>query len=190
MYYNNIPDISLVPDVIDHIDLDTRNNLADNLRDGTGKVKNQRNRKGIGACGYKGVSFSDKTGNYRARIVVNNREVNLKTSKCIQPCIEFYKATCVHLNYPVLKEYTNVPDIKLPKRVINLIDKAFSYTVVDKQSQYVGVGWNKKQGKWNAIVVVQGGNKCVGSFDCDMQAALARDKFIKENNLSALLSLS
>lgn len=66
------------PEIIDHIDGDGLNNKIENLR----SVNNSDNRKNMrvqsrNSIGLCGVDYIKKTNKYRARIFVDNAEINL-----------------------------------------------------------------------------------------------------------------
>jgi hypothetical protein len=44
-------------------------------------------------------------------------------------------------------------------------------------SKYRGVSWNKRNGKWLASCEINGKQKYIGSFDCEKEAAIARDAY-------------
>jgi hypothetical protein len=48
-------------------------------------------------------------------------------------------------------------------------------------SQFLGVHLNKKSGKWRAKVRIDGKQITLGSHDSELEAALAREKFIAEH---------
>lgn len=51
-------------------------------------------------------------------------------------------------------------------------------------SKYLGVCYNKNNKNWRAYVSIEGRNKHLGSFKTEKEAALVRDTFILENNLT------
>ena len=58
----------------------------------------------------------------------------------------------------------------------------------DNKSGYVGVGFNKSKGKWEAYISVNNARKHIGQFDSKEEAVQARDNYIIENNLPHKLS--
>jgi HNH endonuclease/AP2 domain len=66
------------PNEIDHIDRNSNNNQRSNLRAAT-KSQNQANRNlnSNSLTGLKGVSFNIRRNKYRARIMVNYKEISL-----------------------------------------------------------------------------------------------------------------
>jgi hypothetical protein len=63
---------------LDHMDRDATNNRWDNLREANHQ-QNGKNRslKVTNTTGINGVSFDKKKGNYRARIMVNHKDIYL-----------------------------------------------------------------------------------------------------------------
>ena len=55
-------------------------------------------------------------------------------------------------------------------------------------SGFVGVGFNKSKGKWEASLKLNNIYKYIGRFNTKEEAALARDNYIIENNLPHKLS--
>ena len=58
----------------------------------------------------------------------------------------------------------------------------------DNKSGYVGVGFNKSKGKWEAYISVNNTRKHIGSFPTIEEAVQARDNYIIEHNLPHKLS--
>ncbi len=58
----------------------------------------------------------------------------------------------------------------------------------DNKSGYVGVGFNKSKGKWEASLKLNNIYKYIGSFHTIKEAVQARDNYIIENNLPHKLS--
>lgn len=47
-------------------------------------------------------------------------------------------------------------------------------------SRYVGVSWSQKSSKWQAYICPEGKKVALGYFDCELEAAAARDKAARE----------
>lgn len=77
---------------IDHRDNIRSNNRIKNLRNAT-KSQNLFNQgaQKNNSCGAKGVSRSDSKSNYRSRITINGRELNLGSFKTIESASAAYK---------------------------------------------------------------------------------------------------
>ena len=58
-----------------------------------------------------------------------------------------------------------------------------------KTSKYHGVSYRSDINRWRSFVIWDGNKKHLGSYETEMDAALARDKYIKDKGLSARLSL-
>ena len=58
----------------------------------------------------------------------------------------------------------------------------------DNKSGYVGVGFNKSKGRWEAYISVNNTRKHIGSFPTIEEAVLARDNYIIENKRPHRLS--
>lgn len=67
------------PKVVDHIDGDITNNRWNNLRECHGSTLNNANMKrpARNTSGFKGVSWSSRTGKWYASIMVKGRSINL-----------------------------------------------------------------------------------------------------------------
>jgi hypothetical protein len=51
--------------------------------------------------------------------------------------------------------------------------KQKTYNGKKTSSQYKGVSWHKRVGKWQSTIVINGKRKCLGSFTDEYQAYLA-----------------
>ena len=51
---------------------------------------------------------------------------------------------------------------------------------VNSSSKYTGVSWTKSINKWRAYIYVNGKNKYLGSFTCDLEASKAYEKALSE----------
>lgn len=58
-----------------------------------------------------------------------------------------------------------------------------------QHSRYKGVGWHKKQRKWNAYAFVDGTQVSIGSFGSELEAARARDAYVREHGLKLKINL-
>lgn len=191
MLKERIPDTSLLPSSVDHIDRDVTNNLMENLRDGSTKdlfCTNSRNRSALGASKYIGVSYSDKLrGKFQAAIQVNLQEVALLRYGVEMDCAEVYKSACKYLNFEIDPIYNDVIDIPLLDKYKKKIDTAIN-SERDRhlESKYKGVVWNRQRGKYVATIHIydnlsnSGRNVRVGTYEDDKTATIMRDLLILE----------
>lgn len=66
-----------LPEFIDHIDGDPRNNHIENLRAATKQQNNANQKKTRGSSKYKGVWWSKKDRRWIANIKINQRKIHL-----------------------------------------------------------------------------------------------------------------
>lgn len=59
-----------------------------------------------------------------------------------------------------------------------------------KQSQYLGVHWDKSRQRWRACVVLDNVKYLQKRYDSEYEAALARDECIKQHNLPLPLNFN
>ena len=59
-----------------------------------------------------------------------------------------------------------------------------------KQSQYLGVCWDKSRQRWRAVVVLDKVKYLQKRYDSEYEAALARDECIKQHNLPLPLNFN
>ena len=59
-----------------------------------------------------------------------------------------------------------------------------------KQSQYLGVHWDKSRQRWRAVVVLDKVKYLQKRYDSEYEAALARDECIKQHNLPLPLNFN
>jgi hypothetical protein len=61
----------------------------------------------------------------------------------------------------------------------------------NKTSKYVGVTWHKINNKWTSRIYINGENKYLGQFDCELAAAKAYQDKLKEidGNLKSFLNI-
>lgn len=93
---------------IDHIDRDPMNNRIENLR----SITRSENMQNTGlhrdnSSGYPGVSFHKRTGKYEARIMVNNKQINLGLFNTTEEAYLAYQLAKIeyHPNSPIAQQY-------------------------------------------------------------------------------------
>ena len=81
-----------IPKILDHIDKNPNNNKIENIRIATHSQNNSnRGMHKRNVSGYKGVAFLKDRNLYRAKLVVDKKQVYMKTFKTAE---EAYKAYC------------------------------------------------------------------------------------------------
>lgn len=88
-----------VPECLDHIDNNPRNNRIENLRPAT-IAQNNRNRgkQTNNTSGFKGVSWCKRDGKYGARIQINGEYISLGNYTDPKLAHEAYKAAAIRLH--------------------------------------------------------------------------------------------
>lgn len=85
-----------IPHIIDHIDLNGKNNRINNLREAS-KSQNEANRKRSAGntSGYKGVYPRGNSGKWFSRIHVSNKMISLGTFNTPESAHEAYKRASI-----------------------------------------------------------------------------------------------
>lgn len=163
----------LTEEQIDHRDGDGLNNTRDNMRIASNRQNgcNRVNQRPNSTTGLRGVSHQTKSGEYVARIVVNQRLVTLGTyaspvdaAKQYDQAAHFYHKEFACLNYSDIPRDLNW----LPPLYI----KVNTPRLAANKSPYRGVSWSRKYKYW----VSRHKRIHLGVFTNDKEAALAYDK--------------
>ena len=88
-----------------------------------------------------------------------------------KPC--GYKLVVNHINFNKLDN--RVANLEIVTNRQNTNQKHIS-----SYSQYVGVDWNKKMSKWRGTIRINGKQKHLGYFKCELAAAYAYQTALKE----------
>lgn len=155
--------------IVDHINGNGLDDRRSNLRFVSSAQNNMNRRPQRNASSpYKGVAISSDGNRWCAFIGVDRQLLHLgsfETQK--EAAIAYNEAAKQHFGkfarLNVLR--SDVPDKPLPSRKTS--------------STYVGVNWNKTCSKWVARVAHEKQQYWVGRFDSEIEAARARDEFIK-----------
>lgn len=169
------------------LELDRINNnkgyYPENLRwtDRTTQVRNTRKLIISNNTGFRGVT-ENSDGKYRATISIKHKSIHLGVYKTKIEAAKAYDSYIIKNN----TEHT--------KNMVLEKDEVIDYTKhmllnVTNTSGYRGVSYRKnKKNPWTSRVYFQGKYKSLGAFSTAKDAAIARDKFIKENKLTYKLN--
>ena len=137
--------------IVDHIDNNPLNNNLNNLQLVTVRHNLSKDKKSRSLVGTE----RSKTGNrWNARIKIKGKLTHLGS---------FFTEEEAHKCYiDAVKSIENGEEIKNSKRV--------------QASKYKGVQLNKQGSKWISNVYVNGKTKRIGSFKCELAAAVAYQK--------------
>ena len=75
--------------------------------------------------------------------------------------------------------YLNFPNELLTEKEFNKINVRRK-----KLSKYIGITYHKRDKKWCTSIIINNKNKFLGYYKTELGAALARDKYIIDNNLN------
>lgn len=166
--------------IVDHKDRNTLNNCKNNLRVAT-PAQNTWNYTATvdSSSGYRGVYFIKSTNKWKADIMVNGERLSLgyfyKKEDAAKArdvaAIEHYGEYAA-LNFPHY-DYSNhvvIPDMEPPT------------------SQYKGVNYNKRVGKWTARIQFNNKRILIGEFFSEVDAAMAQDLYVVQNGLERPLN--
>lgn len=151
--------------LVDHKDGNPRNNKRSNIRLCTQKENNQNRRKPITGklSSYKGVK--PRLGKYEASIGRGKSYQYLGTFESEEEAAIAYNDKAVEL----FGEFANLNDI--PEEYQDLKPRPYKGT-----SDFRGVMFHKRIGKWQASIQYNKKRLHLGYFDCEREAALAYNK--------------
>lgn len=169
-------------EILDHIDRNPLNNQKNNLRIATFS-QNCINRTKSEECTsfYKGVS-RDKNGRWDSRLKQNRRYIHIGI-------FDNERYAAIAYDLVAQKKYGNFAVLNIPNAnkeeidlVIDLLRNAKQH--VNCHSKYYGVTFDRKGNRWMSNVYLQPVKTTlyVGSFATELDAAIARDKFIDNGN--------
>lgn len=156
--------------MVDHLNQNKLDNRKSNLRLATHQ-DNMRNTKAKANKATKSVFKGVfKQGNgWQASISVDYKQIYLgffgtqrEAAKAYNDAAQKYHGEFAHLNDLSILTDADDPDIRTPQK-----------------SRYTGVSFHKKQRKWSAYVCYQKQQKVIGSFATELEAAQARDDYVK-----------
>jgi hypothetical protein len=172
--------------LVDHIDHDPKNNKDDNLRL-SNSVNNNHNRtkKPNTSSNYLGVSYQKSRNKFRASIRKDGQTYNLGIFKDAKTAALSYniKAKELYGEFANLNKFDDDNDDNI---IIDEEDNLRLLRVVNNDkskmkkpncsSKYFGVSFHKRHGKFLASIRKDGKLKHIGSFENEIEAALAYNK--------------
>jgi hypothetical protein len=155
---------------VDHIDGDRLNNTDDNLRIATRSenMRNQHRLKGTKKTSkYRGVYYNKKNKKWETSVTVNGKQIKLGCFESEDFAVRVRDGAALALH----GEFASLAAPHL---------EPITYPLEKRKttSRFIGVYYHQALGKF--VVMVK--RKHVGSFYSETEAALARDRYIIENN--------
>lgn len=160
---------------VDHINGDRFDNRAENLRVATRSQNraNVRVRAQSKYSPYMGVILDKGCGKFKAHIGYNKKRVNLGVYESAEYAARVRDGAAIALyrEFAVLQvpHLDPVPYIPRPTKV--------------KTSKYEGVHFHKASRQWVALCSQLGKDYHIGLFDSEIDAAMARDQFARDNGI-------
>jgi hypothetical protein len=134
--------------VVNHINFDRKDNRADNLELIT--ARENTNKKHLKSTSkYTGVSWYKINNKWQSQIQINGKQKHLGYFDLEEEASMYYQ--------DALKSIENNTEIKVKEVVWS--------------SKYKGVSWYKNRNKWVSQIKINGKNKHLGYFDCELAAA-------------------
>jgi hypothetical protein len=159
---------------IDHIDGDGFNNCKSNLRGATRSQNNANQRKSDRplTSRFKGVSYDKRRNRWIATIRVNYKNTHIGSFTDEIDAAMAYDAYARRY----FREFArlNFPDVSLSEEEIEQ-----RKVTRNSSSKYKGVFWSKSIRRWAVYVLYNGKRMYLGSYDTELKAAIARDKYIR-----------
>lgn len=162
--------------IVDHKDGNINNYERSNLRIASyaQNAQNARASKRRDSLSiYKGVSWSARGNSWRVVIRANGKNVNGGTfdNEIIAACrydqlAREYHKEFAYLNFPLITNYDAINEY-ITKRM--------------SSSKYIGVRWQECLKKWIAYICINNKTQHIGVFDCEIDAAKARDQALYNN---------
>lgn len=142
--------------VVDHINNIKTDNRLENLQLISQRENVSKDRKG--SSKYTGVYCDKNVNKWRSTIVINGKTKYLGTFDTEEEASKYYQ--------DALKSIEEGADIKV---------KIHKYS-----SKYKGVNFDKSRCKWRSTIVINGKQKYLGRFKCELAASHAYQKALKE----------
>ncbi len=144
--------------VVDHKNNIKTDNRLSNLQLTTARHNNSKD-KPKGSSRYTGVCKYKNHKKWVARIKIDKKTVNLGCFDCEKDASEAYQEAVRHIN----NGDTHLIEVKTA---------SFS-------SKYKGVSWDSKKCKWISQVRIDGKQRYIGTFNCEIEAAKACKEALK-----------
>jgi len=145
--------------VVDHIDNDKTNNHVSNLQVISARENASKNR--FGKSKYTGVIRCENL--WRCQIVYDKIRYHLGYFKDEELAKKRYEEALFNVN-------------TMPEKDLLLYFKSL---IKSNKSQYSGVRYREKRGRWECYAKVSNKYKFIGSFKTEIEAYEAREQFIK-----------
>lgn len=176
---------------VDHIDRNPSNNKRENLRVCTNS-QNQHNKAKANIQNpssiYKGVSWDTSRKLWRARASLNFKEYLLGYTDKEVVAAQLYNSF-IRKHHGEFAVYNNVPQATIKEIQKDLISRR-----TEKHTDYTGISYSKRSGKWQARYSYEGNNYHIGTFNTELEAAEAYNEDVlirgfdkKINNISKSL---
>ena len=131
----------------------------------------------------KGEVFNNKTGEpalgsgshgyLTLMVTVNGKQRRVKTHHMVwffeyeewpTSCLDHIDGNKTNNQHTNLRQVTSRENVQFYRRSVK------------NSSKYMGVSWCKGNKNWQGFIGIKGKNKCLGRFDCELEAASAYDK--------------
>ena len=142
--------------VVDHKDNNKLNNRLSNLQLVSQRENLSKDRNGTSK--YTGVCWSKQRSKWVSQIRINGKLKHLGYFDSEEEAGKYYQNA--------LKSTENATEVKVKK-------PKFS-------SKYIGVTWHKNSNKWLSRITVNGKQKNIGLFSCELAASAAYEKKLAE----------
>lgn len=160
---------------VDHENLNGLDNRRGNLRAATQSQNSQNRPKQSGhyTSQYKGVFLEGRTEKWNARIKLDGNTTHLGTFPTEWAAAHAYNTAAIaHFGeYARLNELPEKPPVHDAPILIR-----------EPISKFIGVYWEKRIGKWFSRIQSNGVETHVGTFENELEAALARDEVARKLN--------
>lgn len=160
---------------VDHVNGDRYDNRESNLRCATRSqnMANRRARGDVPGSPYIGVHYHKCSGKYVAHITQNKKAIHLGSFDDPEYAARVRDGAAIYLfgEFAALQvpHLEPIPYTPRPRKI--------------KTSQYAGVYFCKNIGKWAALCSQNHKDYNVGTFDSEIDAAIARDNFARSNGI-------
>lgn len=172
-------------ETLDHADCDPLNNQKSNLRIAT-YSQNAINKikKNVLTSRYKGVNFSK--GKWISKIQKEGKSINIGHFPTELDAAIAYDIVAKLIFGNFAKLNIQNPPKEDYQRVFETVNNPRRKSKKDCTSQYLGVYFHSQNNYWVFKIRFRGTKSAISKFGfaTDLEAAVARDRYIDENNLS------
>lgn len=139
--------------VVDHRNNDKQDNRLSNLQLISARKNSSKDKKG-GTSKYTGVCWHKRDNKWLSSIEINGKNKHLGCFSSEEEASMYYQ--------DALKSIEEGTEIKVKKPKYS--------------SKYKGVSWHKQRNKWLASIKINGKQKNLGYFKCELAAAVVYQK--------------